>query len=96
MKCYQNHSAFKKQLLFIRWYTHYKIRLMLQKLEILGSPSHPIVHIQVKQRQFEAIIFKLAAQKWLITTTIFKTLLENYLLDRQSKSSHIRHFSSEF
>lgn len=54
---------------------------MLQKFKISGSTSDQIVHIQVKQRQFAAIILKLTAQKWLITITIFNTLPENSLLD---------------
>lgn len=62
----------------------------VQKLEISSSTSRQTVHIQVKQRKFEAIIFKLTAQKWLIATTIFNTLPENCLLDRQSKKSHVR------
>lgn len=73
------------------------IRLILQKLEISGSTSLQIVHIQVKQRQFEAIIFKLTAQNCLlIATIIFNTLLENCLLDRQAKKSYVRQLLASF
>lgn len=37
-------------------------------------------------------VFKLTAQKWLITTAIFNPLAENCLLDRQFKRSCVRRF----